>query len=242
MMYLLFQLLLMLLSSQMVERPMILVITATAGYRHESIPTAEESMESLAQEQGIDVSFLRTEEEVQSQLTAERLKTVDAVFFVNTTGELPAAAADVLIKWVRGGGTFVGIHSASDTWHSMPEYVDMLGGEFIGHPPETNATVIVDDPTHMATHTLPPAHELYEEYYYLGRVDPSQLRMLLSLRRRPQPPGGAGYFPLAWQKSFGAGRVLYTALGHRQDVWLSDWFRAHIAGVMKWATRPTARD
>lgn len=31
---------------------------------------------------------------------------------------------------------------------------------------------------------------------------------------------------------------LSRALGHREDVWLSDWFRAHISGVIKWAVIP----
>ena len=51
-------------------------------------------------------------------------------------------------------------------------------------------------------------------------------------------PGDTGYFPLAWEKPFGDGRVLYTALGHREDVWRSAWFRAHIAGAMQWAMSP----
>jgi type 1 glutamine amidotransferase len=224
----------------MSARPHILVVTATLGFRHDSIPTAEQVLANIADEHGADISYARTEEEVRTRLTPSELENVDAVFFVNTTGELPLTAAQALLEWVRNGGTFVGAHSASDTWHGVPDYLDMLGGEFIGHPPEIAAQVVVDDRTHPATRSLPPTIQLFEEYYYLGRIDLLRMRELLSLRARPEPPHDAGYFPLAWEKSYGTGRVFYTALGHRADVWQSPWYRAHMSGIVQWALNPPA--
>lgn len=231
-------LILTVLSCHMSARPHILIVTATLGFRHESIPTAEHVLELIAAEQDADLSFARNEDEVRARLTPSELANVDAVFFVNTTGELPSTAAEALVAWVRGGGTFVGVHSASDTWHGVPDYIEMLGGEFIGHPPETTAQIIVDDPTHPATQSLPPTQFLHEEFYYLGSVDLSRIRKLLSLRARPEPPNDAGYFPLAWEKRYGNGRVLYTALGHREDVWLSPWYRLHMDGIVQWSIHP----
>jgi uncharacterized protein len=205
----------------------VLIVTATAGYRHESIPASEEILAAIASDQDVEVSYARTEDEVRTRLA--QLNGVDAVFFVNTTGELPSA--DALVAWVRDGGTFVGVHAASDTWHGVPEYLEMLGGEFLSHPPEMTATIVVDDPGHVATRGLPPAHELYEELYDLGGVDLAAVRTLLSARGRP----------LAWEKRFGKGRVLYTALGHREDVWRSEWFRTHMSGVLQWAVHPPSQ-
>jgi type 1 glutamine amidotransferase len=216
-------------------RPRILVVTATAGYRHESIPTAERVLVLIGEEQNVDMFFARTVEDLSSQLSPAALEGVTAVFFVNTTGEPPLASAEALLTWVREGGTFVGIHSASDTWHTVPAYIEMLGGEFIGHPPETNVAVIIDDSSHMATHQLTSHYEICEEFYYLGSVDFSRLRTLLSIHIRPEPPWDTGYWPLAWEKRFGKGRVLYSALGHREDVWRSGWFSTHIAGIVSWA-------
>ena len=52
-----------------------------------------------------------------------------------------APALDQFLSVVKkDGGTFAGFHSASDTWHGVPAYLEMLGGEFIGHPAETSAT------------------------------------------------------------------------------------------------------
>ena len=237
-MRLVLSLILLLLSCHMSARPHILVVTATLGYRHESIPTAEQVLANIAAEHGADISYARTEEDVRTRLTSSELANFDAVFFVNTTGELPLTAAQALTTWVHNGGTFAGAHSASDTWHGVPEYLDMLGGEFIGHPPETTAQVVVDDRTHLATRSLPPTIQLYEEFYYLGKVDLAAIRELLSLRARPEPPNDPGYFPLAWEKSYGRGRVFYTALGHRDDIWLSPWYREHMSGIVQWALNP----
>ena len=43
-------------------------------------------------------------------------------------------------------------------------------------------------------------------------------------------------YPQSWSRSFGRGRVFYTALGHREDIWSTDpVFRAHVLGGIRWA-------
>jgi hypothetical protein len=45
-----------------------------------------------------------------------------------------------------------------------------------------------------------------------------------------------GDYPQAWERTFGKGRVFYTALGHRPDIWTNDpVFRAHMTGGIRWA-------
>ncbi|HEX7829301.1 MAG TPA: ThuA domain-containing protein [Thermoanaerobaculia bacterium] len=223
-MRLLLHLLFMLISGQILARPHIVVVTATTGFRHDSIETAELVLAAIVAEQNADISFIRTEDE----LAVLDLQTADAVFFVNTTGELPLSAANTLLAWIRNGGTFAGVHSASDTWHSLPDYLDMIGAEFVSHPPEANGEIVVVDATHPATKNLDSPHVLFEEFYEFGRINPPSLRVLLSLESKP----------LAWEKSFGLGRVVYTALGHRIDVWQSAYFRAHLSGIVQWALTP----
>ena len=46
------------------------------------------------------------------------------------------------------------------------------------------------------------------------RLDPASVD-LTRPEVHPQPYG----WPLAWTRSFGAGRVFYTALGHEEGVW-----------------------
>jgi type 1 glutamine amidotransferase len=45
-----------------------------------------------------------------------------------------------------------------------------------------------------------------------------------------------GDYPQAWDRTYGKGRVFYTSLGHREDIWSNDpVFRAHIQGGIRWA-------
>ena len=203
-----------------------LVVTATAGFRHESIEVAEQVLAELAAPRGIEIVFARTEDDMRARLTPDALRGIDAVLFVNTTGELPAEPREALLRWVSRGGTFAGVHSASDTWHSSPEYIEMLGAEFVAHPPDYVATILVEDANHPATRSLPTPHAMLEEIYAFHKFDRDDVHLLLSLN---------GTDPLAWEKKHGRGDVLYTALGHRDDVWQSPWFRAHAGGILDWA-------
>lgn len=206
-------------------RWIILVVTATAGFRHDSIETGEQVLAQLAAARNVQIVYARTEDEMRVRMTDEALRRVKAVLFVNTTGELPDESRDALLRWIALGGTFAGVHSASDTWHSSAAYLDMLGGEFVSHPAEDVAVIDVIDATHPATAHLESPHAMVEEIYTFGRFDPARVHLLLATNGQP----------LAWEKTFGAGRVLYTALGHRNDVWESSWFAAHIGGILDWA-------
>ena len=180
-------------------RPVVVVavVTVTAGYRHESIPVAEEVLRGM-----IDAEFFRDANDLQRFRPAD----FDVVMFVNTTGELPIDV-HALVSWVRGGGKFIGVHSAADTFHGSDEYIEMLGGEFDWHGPEITAHITGDAEV-----------TLFEEYYHFKRFDPRNHVLL-----------AAGTMPLAWRRDFGKGSVFYTALGHREDVWRSAFFRQHLA-------------
>ena len=42
-------------------------------------------------------------------------------------------------------------------------------------------------------------------------------------------------YPSTWARMYGRGRVFYTNLGHRDDVWRSPMFQAIILGGVNWA-------
>ena len=226
-MRLLFAILMFALSADaMLAADRVLVVTATKGYRHESIETAEKVLAEMAQRKpAFDVAFARDEKDMARLMTAEALRDVKVIMFVNTTGELALPDRDALIRWVRGGGSLIGVHSASDTWHEWPAWIEMLGGEFREHPPEFVADIVIDDHNHPATASL-KSLKVLEEIYSFKSFDRERVNVLLSLR---------GAQPLAWWRKYGSGRVFYTALGHRIDVWQSEWFQKHIAGAIQWA-------
>ena len=217
----------MMIAPNLLARDRVLVVTATAGFRHDSIPTAEEVIAAIGEEtRWFDATFVREEADMPAALSPEALANVKLVMFVNTTGELSPSSRAPLLAWIHDGGTFLGVHSASDTWHDWPDYIEMLGGEFESHPDQSLVSVVVRSRANAATATLESPHPLFEEIYRFKNFDAARVDLLLSI-----DPS----LPVAWTKRYGSGRVFYTALGHRIDVWTSPWFQQHLTGAIAWA-------
>ena len=215
----------------------VLVVTVTKGFRHDSIPTAERVLDELGRQSGaFAVDYARTDDELKAKTTAEALASYDGVFFAQTTGELPLADRDAFVAWVKAGHAFMGMHSASDTFHGYEPYVSMVGGEFDRHGEQATVKVNVDDPKNPATKGLRSGFEVHDEIYLFKSFSRDAVHMLLSLDKQPNT-GEAGYYPVAWCRDYGKGRVFYTALGHRDDVIESAWYREHLLGGMLWALR-----
>jgi hypothetical protein len=215
----------------------ILVVTHTEGFRHDSIPAAETGIRAIGTEGGLfTTDFCRTADDVRRLLTTDALAPYQGVVFANTTGNLPIPDLAAFLAWIAGGGGFVGIHSASDTYHDQPTYLAMLGGEFATHGAIVDADVRVDDAAHPSVSHLAPTFRIADEFYRFQRLDPGR-RTLLSLARDPGdggPPVGTGQ-PLAWHKTFSSGRVFYTALGHRSELWQDARYRRHVLEGIRWA-------
>src|SRR4051812_18478314 len=114
-------------------------------------------------------------------LSPENLKNqkIDAVIFANTTGMLPLPDPEGFIKWIEAGHAFIGMHSASDTFHQFAPYIEMLGGEFAGHGPQVPADLTKADPSHPATAGLPEQWNLLqEEMYQFKNHDPAKVHVL----------------------------------------------------------------
>lgn len=218
----------------------LLVVTHTTGFRHSSIPVAEATLRELAAESGrFEVSYCRTADDVQTVLTADGLRAFDGVFFANTSGDLGVPDLPAFLSWVRSGHAFLGAHSASDTYHGEPSYFDMLGGEFMTHGDQTEAVLTVENRSHPAAAPLGATFRIFDEIYEFRTNPRTRVEVLLSLDRHPSDghpdAGRPGDFVLAWFRSYGQGRVFYTALGHREDVWQNPLYRAHLAGGIRWA-------
>ncbi len=179
-----------------------------------------------------------------------RARKIDAVIFANTTGDLPLPDPEGFIKWIEEGHAFIGMHSASDTFHKFSGYITMLQGEFAGHQAQVPADLVAADKSHPANAGLGDSWSLkQEEMYLIKSQDRSQVRSLWHLRHHPNNKDEKGFFPVSWCRTAGKGRVFYTSLGHREDLWSADpdmkgrinpveiakQYQAHILGGIKWA-------
>jgi uncharacterized protein len=228
--------------------PRVLMVTYSAGYEHDvvrrpapgELSVAERVVSDLGRRSGeFEVTHVSTRQDLD-RLTPSAVRTHRAVLFF-TTGELPIAedVRAAVFQSVRDGGGFVGVHSATDTWYTVREYHDLLGGTFDGHPWHQRVRVTVEDRTHPATRHLGDVLEIDDEIYQFRDWSRQGLQVLLALdpasvdRHRGKRPDGD--YALAWTRHHGRGRVIYTALGHEPGVWADPRFRTHLLGAIHWA-------
>jgi type 1 glutamine amidotransferase len=228
------------LAIQAAEPKKVLVVTVTKEFRHSSIPTAMQVIADLGEKsKAYKVDFAFNDADLAAKMTPENLKTYDAFIFANTTGILPLPDKQAFLAAIKGGKGFVGIHSASDTFHGPPNtvdpYLEMLGGEFLTHGAQAGVECLVQDGKHPSTKHLGEAYCLErEEIYLLKNFNPANVHNLLALDKHPNKKKEAGFFPIAWCKDYGQGKVFYTSLGHREDVWANKAYQDHILGGIKW--------
>ena len=163
------------------EQPLerILYFTYSAGYRHEVIPLSKTILAQLGKQSGV---FEVTATEDTSEFSSENLQRYAAIMFF-TTGELPMSGAEKtgLLNFVRSGHGFLGVHSATDTFYNWPEYLDLIGGHFNGHPWHQTATIDVVDPGDPLVAFLGSPFQIYDEIYQISDFDHRGSRVLLRL-------------------------------------------------------------
>lgn len=206
----------------------LLVCTATAGFRHESIPAGVAALRRLGAEIGADVD--QTEGELAG------LEQYDAVVFLSTSGPvLSEASKAALQRYMQAGGSWLGIHAASTTEYDWPWYGGLVGAWFDQHPRIQTATMTVEDQEHPATRHL-GATWTWRDEWYAFRTDPRpDVRVLLSVDETSYDGGTMGTdHPIAWCHDYGGGRSFYTALGHTEESFSEPEFLRHLGGAIDW--------
>jgi type 1 glutamine amidotransferase len=214
----------------------ILMLRHSAGYEHSYLPDAEVALKQLGQKNGWKVATTHRCE----RITGKNLEDLDVLIFA-TTGELDfeAEQKQAILDFVRGGKAFLGIHNATDSCYEWPEYGEMLGGYFSGHPWTQEVGVVVEDADHPATSMLESRFKVFDEIYTFKNWDREKTRVLMRLDNDSVDLSKGNRddhdYALGWCHEYGQGRVMYTALGHPDALWHEDWFRDHISGCIKWA-------
>ncbi len=243
------------------RKPHVLFFTKSSGYEHAvvrrqggQLAHAERVLTELGKRSGFEVTATK-----DGRIFDGDLSKFDVIFFY-TTGDLTQPGTDKqppisakglqnLFRAVKNGTGFMGSHCASDTFHSpgarhenqpidqRTPYVRMLGGEFIVHGRQQKATMRVVDRKFPGCGSMGSSFELLEEWYALKNFAPD-LHVILVQETRGmvgpmyhRPP-----YPATWARVHGKGRVFYTSMGHRADVWTNPLFQELISGAIAWCS------
>ncbi|TBU55596.1 class I glutamine amidotransferase-like protein [Dichomitus squalens] len=232
--------------AQQTNAARVLIYSATADFRHDSIPTAVDAL--VQHGPGTDISFDHTED--KTWFTDDTLAQYDAVLFLMNTGEvLDDSGKTALRKYLDFGGNFVAIHAASDALRNTTWYQNEVGAAFDYHPALTNAIVDVTGPPHPSTAGLPQEWSVQDEMYNF-KSDPRAIGavVILSANESSYTDPGPRKFdqgtphPTAWFQEHGAGidsngtagRSFYTSLGHLNETWQDSLFMGHVMGGITW--------
>jgi type 1 glutamine amidotransferase len=247
----------------------VLVFTKSSGFEHAVVKRVDgkpslvdDTINELGNKHGFSAGVTKDGRIFDSK---EFHSYAAVVFF--TTGDLTTMGTDgkppmspkgkqTLLDAVRDGMGFVGVHAASDTFHTLPDsedrsnryiahgdqedpYLRMLGAEFITHgrePRLQDANLIVNDPKFPGLEGVTSPVSFNEEWYSMKDFMPD-LHVILALDTHGMK--GECYqrapYPVTWARQQEKGRVFYTAMGDRPENWKNEFFLNLLAGGIRWS-------
>lgn len=217
----------------------VLVFTKTAGWHHDAVHAGVTAVEELGKLHDFKVFWTADPARVMND--AELAK-YQAVVFLLTTGDvLDEQQQAAFERYIRKGGGFVGVHSASDTEYGWPWYTRMVGHMFKVHPAVQTAVLQVRDRNFPGMERFAPRTLFTEEWYEFGPPTSPKLNYLLSVDESTYKPetgksrGMGAFHPVSWYQAYDGGRAFYTALGHMQATYRDPVFLHHLYGGIYWA-------
>jgi type 1 glutamine amidotransferase len=240
----------------------VLFFTKSSGFQHSVIAQKGDSpshatkiLTELCKDQGFEVVATKD----GRLFEPDQIGQWD-VFVFETTGDLtvpgehkePPISADgekAFYEAIRAGKGFMGMHCATDTFghHGRRNkgaddpYIQMIGGEFIIHGDQQDSKIAIADPEFPGVAAgfgkEGKSFTIKDEWYALKHM-PDDLHVIMyqvtegmkgKMYQRPN-------FPITWARAYGKGRVFYTSMGHREEVWSEPMYQALLLGALSWTS------
>ena len=235
----------------------VLLLSKSQAFQHQPIAEKDgmaSQVETILRERMAKHGMTLTATKDAGSINAENLKTYQLVIFY-TQGDLrqvgldkhPAMGADgvaALTEWIEAGGGFMGFHSASDTLRSEENeaataYTKMIGAAFRGHGRQFTGTLRAVDPKHPTMAHLPDGFAIMDEWYVFRQMSTDAIHVLALLDPSEEGEKQSMYdiepYPIVWCRALGEGRIYYSAMGHRGDVWENEAFLGSVDDAVAWA-------
>jgi type 1 glutamine amidotransferase len=165
------------------------------------------------------------------------------------TPPMSKAGEEAFYEAIRSGKGLIGMHCATDTFGhhrgrgADDPYIKLIGGEFITHGAQHVARLVVEDQEFPGARPFGPSFEINDEWYAQKHLG-DDLRVIIAhdtstmkgkMYERPN-------FPQTWLRKEGRGRVFYTSMGHREDVWENPKYQGLLIGALMVVTGQTEAD
>jgi type 1 glutamine amidotransferase len=242
------------------KKQKVLYLSQSSGYEHEAVKRkggqpsiSERILNELGKKHGFEVVSTK-----DGRVFDGDLEKYDAIAFYTSgvltkpnkqqTPPMTPEGKKKLLRAIAAGKGFVGLHSATDSFHSkgprkenqteVDPYIAMIGGEFIVHGAQQNATIRAASPEFPGVKEFGQNVSLKEEWYTLKNFAKDLHVILIEDNEGMEgdcyqrPP-----FPMTWARMHNKGRVFYTSFGHRDDIWTNPGVQGIIAGGLAWAMR-----
>jgi uncharacterized protein len=230
----------------------IVVFSKSHGFVHKSTSVGNELLTQLVTTTS---AFEVTFNDDPTTYTDEYLKGFDAILVNNATQVQNAfkdANREAFLNFIKNGGSFIGIHAASDGGgKNWLEYSEMIGGQFDGHPWNANGkwAMEVNDTENPINKPFTEKLFIYQDEIYRQSNTYDKLRMHTLLRIDPindplkakegdDPKKKVVHnreYPISWIKSYGKGKVFYTCFGHRNESFYEAKIVDHMLRGIQWS-------
>ena len=236
----------------------VLYFTQSAGFQHSVVARtdgelshSEKVLIEMGKRAGFEVECTkdgRVFDGDLEQYDAIAFYTSDVLTNPNPQGDPPMTVQGKqrLLDAVAAGTGFLAFHAASDSFHTpgprneiqtdVDPYIAMVGGEFLTHGAQQEASLRVTSQFPLVEGKAIGDKISFLEEWYTTKNFANDLHVILvqetgsmtdECYQRPE-------FPSTWARMQGKGRVFYTSLGHREDVWTNPVFQAITLGGFAW--------
>lgn len=230
-------------------KPRLLLFEKINGFRDDpSVDAAHTAFIAMAQRNGW--AIVTTQK--GGAFNPKTLSQLNAVIWNNISGDvLTLGQRAAFQSWLRRGGSFIGVHgTAGDPVYFWDWYADnLIGARFAGHPMNPQfqeAKIALADPGHPIAKGLPSEWSMTDEWYSF-RTNPraAGAHVIATLDESSYKPDGVpgqnlrmgSDHPVIWTNCIGKGRMFYSAIGHRPEMYTDARYVTVLENAIEWSAQ-----
>ena len=183
---------------------------------------------STLSKEGINFTYTNNPDD----LNAANLDKYDGLMIYANHEKITPEQEKALLGFVEKGRGFIPVHCASFCFQNSPEYISLVGGQFLNHKTDSFTVEIIkkDHPIVQSLHEF----ETWDETYVHDKLAKDITVLMERVENNHREPW-------TWVKEHGGGRVFYTAYGHDERTWSNPGFQQLMKEGILWAVGDEAK-